>query len=118
MRLRKEHWYNRNGKQDSPGQGARRGHARRIRTKAWHPMETGWRKSHDGQTVPRNRINKFVCRFNGGDVFSADFHSGVSENPYLTFLARVPDAGVFEFEWLADDGSILRASARVGIAGA
>ncbi|MBE9554178.1 MAG: thiosulfate oxidation carrier complex protein SoxZ, partial [Proteobacteria bacterium] len=38
--------------------------------------------------------------------------------PYLTFHARVPGAGVFEFEWQADDGSILRASARVGIAGA
>ena len=89
-----------------------------IRTKAWHPMETGWRKAPDGQTVPRNRINKFVCTFNGTEVFSADFHSGVSENPYLTFRARVPGAGVFEFEWHADDGSILRASARVGIAGA
>ena len=89
-----------------------------IRTKAWHPMETGWRKTRDGQTVPRNRINKLVCRFNGADVFSADFHSGVSENPYLTFHARVPGAGVFEFEWQGDDGSILRASAHVGIAGA
>jgi sulfur-oxidizing protein SoxZ len=89
-----------------------------IRTKAWHPMETGWRKTQSGQTVPRNRINKFVCTFNGADVFSADFHSGVSENPYLTFRARVPGAGTFEFEWQADDGSILRASASVGVAAA
>ena len=89
-----------------------------IRTKAWHPMETGWRKAPDGRTVPRNRINRFVCTFDGADVFSADFHSGVSENPYLTFHARVPGAGVFEFEWHADDGSILRARARVGVAGA
>lgn len=89
-----------------------------IRTKAWHPMETGWRKNQKGETVPRNRINKFVCRFNGRDVLSADFHSGVSENPYLTFYARVIDAGVFEFEWQVDDGSVLRASARVAIAGA
>ena len=89
-----------------------------IRTKVWHPMETGWRKTRNDQTVPRNRINKFVCTFNGSDVFSADFHSGVSENPYLTFHARVPGAGIFEFEWQVDDGSILRASAPIGIAGA
>ena len=89
-----------------------------IRTKAWHPMETGWRKTADGETVPRNRINKFVCTFNGAEVFSADFHSGVSENPYLTFHVRVPEAGIFEFEWRVDDGSVLRASAPVGIAGA
>ena len=89
-----------------------------IRTKAWHPMETGWRKTRDGETVPRNRINRFTCRFDGAEVLSAEFHSGVSENPYLTFHARVPGAGVFEFEWQVDDGSILRARASVGIAGA
>ncbi len=89
-----------------------------VRTKAWHPMETGWRKTADGTTLPRNRIHTFLCTFNGAEVVRADFHSGVSENPYLTFRARVHEAGVFEFEWQADDGSTLRASAHVGIAGA
>ncbi len=87
-----------------------------IRTKAWHPMETGWRKTHDGKTVPRNRINKFVCSFNGEEVLSADFHSGVSENPYLTFYARVPGEGLFDFEWQADDGQTWHRQAQVGIA--
>ena len=87
-----------------------------IRTKAWHPMETGWRKTHKGEVVPRNRINKFVCTFEGTEVFSADLHSGVSANPYITFYARVPGAGVFEFSWHADDGVVYRAAAPVGVA--
>ena len=87
-----------------------------IRTKAWHPMETGWRKTHDGKTVPRNRINKFICKFNGEDVLSSEFHSGVSANPYLTFHARLPGEGTFEFEWHADDGQVFRSEAKVGIA--
>lgn len=89
-----------------------------IRTKAWHPMETGWRKNHHGETVPRNRIRMFVCTFNGEEVMVADFHSGVSANPYLTFYARVPGPGTFEFKWLADDGAVYRATADVTVAGA
>jgi len=87
-----------------------------IRTKAWHPMETGWRKTHDGKTVPRNRINQFICTFNGEQVLKAEFHSGVSENPYLTFHARLPGAGLFEFEWRTDDEKIYRQRAEIGVA--
>ncbi|GAB6054033.1 thiosulfate oxidation carrier complex protein SoxZ [Magnetospira thiophila] len=87
-----------------------------IRTKAWHPMETGWRKDPEGQTVPRNRIHTFTCTFNGAEVVSADWHSGVSENPYFTFYAQVPGAGTFEFTWQADDGTTYRRTAQVAVA--
>ncbi len=87
-----------------------------IRAKVWHPMETGWRKTHDGGTVPRNRIHTFTCSFNGVGVFSADFHSGVAENPYLTFTARVEEAGTFRFQWRGDDGLALHAVAKVTLA--
>ncbi|CCQ74019.1 thiosulfate oxidation carrier complex protein SoxZ [Magnetospira sp. QH-2] len=89
-----------------------------IRTKAWHPMETGWRKDHEGKTVPRNRIRTFTCTFNGQEVVTSDWHSGVSENPYFTFHARVPGAGTFEFAWVADDGTTYRQSATVAVASA
>ena len=87
-----------------------------IRTKAWHPMETGWRKTGSGETIPRNRINRFACTFNGQPVMAADFHSGVSENPYFTFHARVPGPGTFAFEWTADDGAVYSATADVVVA--
>ena len=87
-----------------------------IRTKAWHPMETGWRKGPDGTVLPRNRIHTFVCTFNGEEVIRSDFHSGVAENPYLSFRARVPGAGDFAFEWRVDDGTVFTATARVEVA--
>jgi len=36
-----------------------------------HQMETGLRKDHEGNVIPRLIINKFVCRYNGVDVFSS-----------------------------------------------
>ncbi|MBL6931532.1 MAG: thiosulfate oxidation carrier complex protein SoxZ [Rhodospirillales bacterium] len=75
-----------------------------IKTKLRHPMETGWRDNALGQKVPRNRINKFICSFNGKDVFSADLHSGISTDPYLMFNARVSESGTFRFIWYEDGG--------------
>ena len=39
-----------------------------------HQMETGLRKDHEGNVIPRLIINKFVCRYNGVDVFIVDMH--------------------------------------------
>jgi sulfur-oxidizing protein SoxZ len=94
---------------------ARLGDIIEIKTKVRHPMETGWRKDGDGNAVPRNRINWFVCNFEGTEVFSAVFHSGVSADPYLVFYNRVSGAGTYTFEWHADDNSILVASVPIEI---
>ncbi|NQU55631.1 MAG: thiosulfate oxidation carrier complex protein SoxZ [Rhodospirillales bacterium] len=83
---------------------AKAGEVIQIKTKLKHPMETGWRENKSGQTVARNRINKFLCTFNGAEVFRADLHSGVSADPYLMFPAKVSQSGVFEFTWFEDGG--------------
>ncbi len=75
-----------------------------IKAKLKHPMETGWRENTNGQTVPRNRIYKFVCTFNEIEVFRADLHSGVSADPYLMFPAKVTESGVFRLTWFEDGG--------------
>jgi len=81
---------------------AKPGEVIRVRTKIAHPMETGWRKDIHGNDVPRNRINRFVCTFNGTEVFAADLHSGVSADPYISFFVRVAESGTFACEWQAD----------------
>ena len=96
---------------------AQAGEIIRILTKVRHPMETGWRRGGDGKKVPRNRINKFVCDFNGKEVFSADFHSGVSADPYLVFHAKVSGTGTYNFKWEADDGKVFTASAPITTVG-
>jgi len=83
---------------------ARAGEIIFIKTKLKHPMETGWRENLNGEKVPRNRINKFVCSFNGLEVFRADLHSGVSADPYLMFPVLVTESGLFRFIWFEDGG--------------
>ena len=75
-----------------------------VKTKLKHPMETGWRQNKNGQTVPRKRIYKFLCTFNGTEVFRADLHSGVSADPYLMFPAKIPGSGVLRCTWTEDGG--------------
>lgn len=81
---------------------ADKGEVIQVRTKIPHPMETGWRKDIHGETVPQNRINKFVCKFNGTEVFSADLFSGASADPYISFFVRATENGTFTCEWQAD----------------
>ena len=94
---------------------ARVGEIIQIRTKIRHPMETGWRKDGNGDAVPRNRINWFICSFEGTEVFSASFHSGVSADPYLVFYNRVSGAGHYKFEWHTDDNAMLTVSRPIEI---
>lgn len=92
---------------------ARKGEVVPIKTKIGHPMETGWRQGKDGTPVPRNRINRFVCAFNGEDVFKSDFDAGVSADPYLAFFVKVEESGTFEFTWVQDDGQTYTRSAPI-----
>ena len=84
-----------------------------VKTLISHKMETGTRKDADGNTIPRNIINRFVCRFNGTEVFSADLEPAVSANPYFEFSFRVPESGTLDFEWIEDTGEVYTKSADI-----
>ena len=94
---------------------ARHGELILIRAKLRHPMETGWRKNAAGRTVPRKRINKFLCTLNGAEVFRAEFHAGVATDPYLAFYFKTVEAGEFTFQWFEDGGTIYTANAQMEI---
>jgi sulfur-oxidizing protein SoxZ len=82
-----------------------------IKTLMSHKMETGVRKNKKtGKLIPRKIINKFVCKFNGKEVMSADLHPAVAANPYFAFYAKATESGTFEFEWIEDGGKIISAS--------
>jgi sulfur-oxidizing protein SoxZ len=71
-----------------------------------HQMETGLRKDHEGNVIPRLIINKFVCRYNGVDVFIVDMHEAVAANPYFEFCLRATESGWLEFVWQEDGGRV------------
>ncbi len=82
---------------------AKRGEVIEIRALIAHPMETGFRANSNGRVEPRDIIRRFVCRYNGEQVFSAELFSAVSANPYLVFHTVATESGNLEFEWAGDN---------------
>ena len=75
-----------------------------IKTLIPHKMESGQRKNKDtGELIPRNIINRFVCRLDGEEVYAVTLHSAVSANPYIAFWLVVDAPGTLEFVWIDDD---------------
>ncbi len=87
----------------------------KIKTKIRHPMETGWRKDADGQTIPRNRLTHFTCLFDGDEIMAGEYASGMSQDPYLLFHAKVIRAGTFLFRWEGDHDQRFEESIRLEI---
>lgn len=83
---------------------ARRGEVVEIRALIGHPMETGFRPSSEGKLLPRDIIQRFVCRYNGDVVFAAELFPAISANPYLVFYTLATESGTLEFEWQGDNG--------------
>jgi sulfur-oxidizing protein SoxZ len=94
---------------------ARRGDVIEIKTLMSHIMEPGYRRTAAGELVPRDIITSFTCRFNGADVFRADFFPAIAANPYLSFFMVANESGKFDFEWIGDRGFSTTASAALSI---
>ncbi len=87
-----------------------------IKSLISHKMETGQRKDKKtGEKIPRFIINKFVCKFNGKEVFSSDWHPAVSANPYMAFSYKVKESGEFEFTWTDDKGETVSKKAKLTV---
>jgi sulfur-oxidizing protein SoxZ len=95
---------------------AKAGDVIEVKTLISHEMETGQRKDAEGKPIPRKIIKAFTAKFNGKEIFRSDWHPAVSANPYLAFLIKVTEAGVFEFAWFDDDGSVYKSEHKVAVA--
>jgi sulfur-oxidizing protein SoxZ len=85
---------------------AAKGELLQIKTLISHQMETGLRRDSQGKVIPRQIINKFVCRYNDKEVFSVDLHEAMGANPYFEFYARATESGRLTFEWQEDGGAV------------
>ena len=96
---------------------ARKGEVIEIKTLVSHPMESGQRRDNMGKAIPRHILNRFVCTYNGEEVFRADLFPAIAANPFLAFFTVATESGEFVFQWTDDDGSIQTESARITVAG-
>ncbi len=85
---------------------AKQGEVIDIKVLISHPMESGQRHDDNGQIIPRKIINKFVCAWNGEEVFSADFFPAIAANPFLAFTAIATASGTVSLTWVDDDGAV------------
>ena len=54
-----------------------------------HPMETGARKDKEsGELIPAHYIQEVAVSLNGEVVMNANWGTGVSKNPYLSFKIK------------------------------
>jgi sulfur-oxidizing protein SoxZ len=97
-----------------PGR-AKRGEIIEIKTLMSHVMETGYRRTADGEMVPRNIITGFTCRYNGVEIFRADLFPAIAANPFITFFTVATESGKFDFEWIGDNGFSETASASISV---
>ncbi|HEY0849037.1 MAG TPA: thiosulfate oxidation carrier complex protein SoxZ [Bradyrhizobium sp.] len=94
---------------------AKRGDVIEIKTLMSHIMETGYRHTSSGDSVPRDIITSFTCRFNGNEIFRADLFPAIAANPFFSFFTTVTESGKFEFEWVGDKGFSESASASITV---
>ena len=83
---------------------ARRGEIIEIKTLAAHPMETGFRRTQLGELIPRDIIRRFVCAYNGAEIFRVDLHPAVAANPLIAFTTVATESGTIAFQWVGDNG--------------
>jgi sulfur-oxidizing protein SoxZ len=66
-----------------------------------HPMETGARKDKStGELIPAEYIQEVVVTHNDNVVLNANWGTGISKNPYLSFKIKGGAAGdTIKLEW-------------------
>jgi sulfur-oxidizing protein SoxZ len=94
---------------------AKRGEIVEIKTLIQHEMETGFRVGTNGQSIPRDIITDFICKYNGEEIFRADLHPAISANPFFTFFTVATESGTISFEWSGDNGFSAAESATITI---
>jgi len=83
---------------------ARRGEIIEIKTLIAHPMETGYRLGPTGAAIPRDIINRFLCTYNGEEVFRTDLFPAIAANPFIAFFTVAAESGEIVFSWTDDHG--------------
>lgn len=96
---------------------AKKGEAVTLSAMIAHPMETGHRRDASGQPIPRDIINRFVCTYDGAEVFSADLFPAISAYPFLQFTTIATKSGPIVFTWTDEKGAVSTETRRLVVEG-
>jgi sulfur-oxidizing protein SoxZ len=94
---------------------AKRGEIVEIKTLISHVMETGYRRTQLGVAIPRDIVTRFVCTYNGTEIFRAELHPAIAANPFIAFSTVAVESGTLTFQWTGDNGFSVTESARITV---
>jgi sulfur-oxidizing protein SoxZ len=94
----------------------RKGEPFEVRVLVQHPMETGYRRDLNGQSIPMHIVDKLVCRVGGREIFAAELGTGIAANPYLAFYATAGESGEVVIEWSDSRGDTGKVSTKFNVA--
>jgi sulfur-oxidizing protein SoxZ len=83
---------------------AKRGEIIEIKTLISHPMESGYRVGTNGALIPRDIIDRFICTYNGEEVFRVELSPAIAANPFIAFFTVATESGTISFRWTGDNG--------------
>lgn len=76
-----------------------------VRILMMHPMETGQRKTAQGELVPAHFIKNVVVTHNGKTVLDAEWTQAVSRNPFLGLRVKGAKLGdKISVTWIDNKG--------------
>lgn len=82
-----------------------KGEVTEVKVLMTHPMETGRRKNDVGDLISANFIQLVSATINGKQVLEAQWGTGISKNPYLTFHLRGAKVGdIIQVSWSDNQG--------------
>jgi len=96
-------------------QNAKKGEIIEIKAMIAHGMETGYRIGITGKPIPRNIIDRFVCTYNGEEIFSAQLFAAISANPFISFFTVATESGTLSFAWTDQHGKTLVKTATITV---
>ena len=94
---------------------AKRGEIIELKAMAQHNMETGYRRTQLGGLIPRDIVRRFICTYDGVEIFSAEFHPAIAANPYVAFSTVATESGTLAFTWTGDNGYSVTESRSISV---
>jgi sulfur-oxidizing protein SoxZ len=79
-----------------------------------HPMDSGFMKDAQGQTIPAHFIQQLTFEHNGKPVFVADWGPAVSKDPYVKFSFKGASKGDdLKISWVDNKGATDAITAKI-----
>ena len=85
-----------------------------VQTLIQHPMDTGLVKDSKGELIPAHYIQQLSFEHNGRTVFSADWGTAVSKDPYVKFAFKGAAKGdELKVSWADNKGATDSLTAKI-----